>query len=142
LFRTLEAAEKALAQPNLDQETEDSYLYVESICLGSLLSIYKQSKVAQNQKLDQSQFNIELLMQILQTKRHDGGGIDDTRVQEQVLLLLSEIAGLFPDKVLEHVLIMFVFVGNRLARQDDSYSFQIITKIIRTILPSIVSTAG
>lgn len=35
---------------------------------------------------------------------------------------------------------MFVFVGNKLARKDDIYSFHIINKIIKTILPSIVNS--
>ena len=98
--------------------------------------------------LTPAQFNIELLMQILQTKRETDTSEDETQepkidnlnVQEHVLLLLSEIAGVFPDKVLEHVLIMFVFVGTKLARKDDSYSFQIINKIIQTILASIVNS--
>ena len=62
-------------------------------------------------------------------------------VQEHILLLLSQVAPLIPDKVLEHVLIMFVFVGNKLARKDDSYSFQIISQTIKTILPAIVNSS-
>ena len=121
-----------------EAEEKEDYLYLEAMCLSSLLSIYQANKELNKAKLDKSKFNIELLMQILQTNRDD----DDTQVQERILLLLSEIASIFPDKVLEHVLIMFVFVGNKLARKDDSYSFQIISKIIATILPAIVNACG
>ncbi len=124
--------------------TEDNIIqYLEIMTLSSLLSIYKINITANKHLLTPQQFNIELLMQILQTKRVspiNDPRIDNLNVQEHVLLLLSEIASVFPDKVLEHVLIMFVFVGTRLARKDDSYSFQIINKIIQTILPSIVNS--
>jgi len=124
--------------------TEDNIIqYLEIMTLSSLLSIYKINITANKHLLTPQQFNIELLMQILQTKRDspiNDPRIDNLNVQEHVLLLLSEIASVFPDKVLEHVLIMFVFVGTRLARKDDSYSFQIINKIIQTILPSIVNS--
>ena len=132
------------------------------MCLHSLLSIYRLNKLENKSKLDKTKFNIELLMQILQTNREEKNEDDEDvvikgqqtqtkskpkhfdriHVQEHILLLLSEIASIFPDKVLEHVLIMFVFVGNKLARKDDSYSFQIISKIIKTILPSIVNSVN
>ena len=58
-----------------------------------------------------------------------------------ILPLLSQVAPLIPDKVLEHVLIMFVFVGNKLARKDDSHSIQIISQTINAILPAIVNSS-
>ena len=133
------------------ETTDDSianidFLQLESLCINSLLSIYKLNKQCNKSKLDSTKFNIELLMQILQTKPDDQENANkDTRlgclnVQQNILILLSEIASIFPDKVLEHVLIMFVFVGNKLARKDDSYSFQIINQIIKSILPSIVAS--
>ena len=157
IFKILDLAEKKLnsidsnvsVQKEDDEEMilneQDEYLYIEIVCINSLLSIYKQNKNNNKSKLDQSKFNIELLMQILQTHRDfnaDSNNNERLNVQEQILLLLSEISAIFPDKVLEHVLIMFVFVGTKLARKDDSYSFQIITKIIKTILPSIVSNSS
>ena len=162
MFLVLETIETALTFKANKQEIEvklnideDLLSYLEIITLGSLLSIYKLNILSNKTNLNPSQFNIELLMQILQTKRDEDQYEDGRRklaasdseiksenlnVQEHVLLLLSEIAGIFPDKVLEHVLIMFVFVGNKLARKDDIYSFHIISKIIKTILPSIVNS--
>lgn len=127
---------------------EDNLMqYLEIMALSCLLAIYKLNIENNKSALAPQQFNIELLMQILHTKHGDEeelrcnqATIDNLNVQEYVLLLLSEIATVFPDKVLEHVLIMFVFVGTKLARKDDSYSFQIIKKIIQTILPSIVNS--
>jgi hypothetical protein len=147
---TDDTAKKTLEKTYEKVDEEDSpqkvYLYLEIICLNCLLSIYKVNKLLNKSKLDKSKFNIELLMQILQTNdkiaEKNTQFVDRINVQEHILLLLSEIASIFPDKVLEHVLIMFVFVGNKLARKDDSFSFQIINKIIKTILPSIVNSVN
>ncbi|CAF0714899.1 unnamed protein product [Brachionus calyciflorus] len=138
LFLVLETIETHFLIESHDDKTSD-LLYFEIVCLNCLLQIYKLNKSTQKSKLDQSKFNIELLMQILQTKRDTE---DRLNVQQHILILLSEIAGIFPEKVLEHVLIMFVFVGNKLARKDDSYSFQIISQIIKSILPAIVDSVN
>ena len=135
---------------------EKLYRYIQVMCIDCLLTIYKLNKPSNNTSsssitshyhLDQSMFNIELLMQMLHVNSSDGsdGGdepedrVDRVNVQERILLLLSEVAAIFPDKVLEHVIIMFVFVGNKLTRKDDAYSFQVITKTIGAILPAIVN---
>ena len=139
LFLVLESIETKFLITEQGQENQDDFLYFEISCLNSLLQIYKLNKMDNKSKLDQSKFNIELLMQILQTKRDNQYRLN---VQQHILILLSEIAGIFPEKVLEHVLIMFVFVGNKLARKDDSYSFQIISLIIKSILPAIVNSVN
>ena len=128
--------------------------YLQIISLGSLLSIYRLNKEANKAALSQSPFNVELLMQLLQAKQCSDDLIEANTfkvhgetnerldVQEHVLLLLSEASSVHPDKVLEHVLIMFVFVGDKLARKDDSYSFQIIGKVVQSILPSIINSSS
>lgn len=143
LFLVLETIETKFSIDS-KEDLEHDFLYFEIMCLNSLLSIYKLNKLSNKSKLDQSKFNIELLMQILQTKRdsEENEQVDRLNVQQHILILLSEIASIFPEKVLEHVLIMFVFVGNKLARKDDSYSFQIINQIIKSILPSIVDSVN
>ena len=35
------------------------------------------------------------------------------------------------------VMSIFTFVGNTLSQQDDSYSFQVISKVIDTLLPAL-----
>lgn len=159
IIQVLERIEQKLSQDeaievsNQDEEDEEndniplnqikSLLYLETISLNALLLIYKLNKQMNRVKLDQSKFNIELLMQMLQTKEfavESSIQIDRLNVQQHILILLSQIASIFPDKVLEHVIIMFIFVGNKLARKDDSYSFQIISQVIKSILPSIVDS--
>lgn len=107
------------------------YEYLEMTTINCLTLIY--SKYNQNVVLNESEFNIELLMQLL--KMPISGSI---LVQQKILILLSEISNIFADTVLEHVIIMFVFVGDKLARKDDQFSFEIINKTIENILPAIL----
>ncbi len=88
------------------------------------MEIYKASP-------NSNQFNIELLISILKLSQN-------IRVQQKILLLLSELTSKYSDKILENVLVMFVFVGNKLIRKDDLYSLNIITKTINTIIPEIL----
>lgn len=136
LFQILEISEETItlqASKQVEGLNVDDHLlnYLQEICLNCLLLIYRLN--LKNSSLNQNEFNFDLLMQMLKTNTND------FKVQERVLLLLSEIAVVFPDKLLEHVLIMFVFVGDKLARKDDSYTFEIISKILNTTLPPILN---
>jgi U3 small nucleolar RNA-associated protein 10 len=44
---------------------------------------------------------------------------------------------LTPDQVLQDIMTIFTFVGTALVRHDDSYSFQIIAKIIENVIPKL-----
>jgi U3 small nucleolar RNA-associated protein 10 len=108
------------------QDSDESYEYIQLSLLDLILEIYKS-----DQKSSENEFNVELLIQILKLSQN-------IRVQQKVLLLLSELSSSYPDKILENVLVMFVFVGNKLIRKDDEYSLNIITKTINTIIPEIL----
>lgn len=40
--------------------------------------------------------------------------------------------------MLHNVLAIFTFMGSSILRQDDAYSFQVISKIVDTIIPILV----
>lgn len=42
------------------------------------------------------------------------------------------------DIVLHHVMSIFTYMGANIMRQDDMYSFQIITNTLDTVVPEIV----
>ena len=37
---------------------------------------------------------------------------------------------------------MFAFVGDRLVRKDDLYSYQVMEKTIKTVIPSLYKVSG
>ncbi|EDO27546.1 predicted protein, partial [Nematostella vectensis] len=46
--------------------------------------------------------------------------------------------GELEEKVLHNVMSIFTFMGANLLRQDDSYSFQIISKTVDTVIPALI----
>jgi len=61
----------------------------------------------------------------------------DLHTTQQCLMLLSKGAQLFPEKLISMIMAMFAFVGDRLVRKDDLYSYQIMEKTIKTVIPSL-----
>ena len=116
-------------------DEDDTSDYLQMCSLNCIQLIYK-NEAKSKRVLNEKQFNMELLMQIL--KRTTVNDLN-MQVQQKILLLLSELAHVFPDKILQNVLIMFVFVGDKLARKDDLYSFHIMNKTIKTLLPAILN---
>ena len=43
------------------------------------------------------------------------------------------------DVVLQHVMSIFTYMGANIMRQDDMYSFQIITNTLETVVPEIIN---
>jgi hypothetical protein len=91
--------------------------------LDSILEIYKTDTGS-----NENEFNVELLIQMLKLSQN-------LRVKQKVLLLISQLASRYPDKIFKNFLVMFVFVGNKLVRKDDLYLLNIITTTINSIIP-------
>lgn len=64
------------------------------------------------------------------------------QTHHHALLLLSHLAQMTPDQVLHDIIPIFTFVGTALIRHDDSYSYQIIDKIIENIVPKLIKGDG
>ncbi|GFR10197.1 HEAT repeat-containing protein 1 [Trichonephila clavata] len=84
--------------------------------------------------LDERQFQVELIVQCIRSSTNP-------ETHRQALLLLNLSATMFPDYVLNSVMSIFVFMGSNLVRQDDSYSFQVISQTIETIVPSLLAAS-
>jgi U3 small nucleolar RNA-associated protein 10 len=105
------------------------------IILTLLLSICK--KVSPSGK-EHRQFNIsdstlktELIINCIKKS-------PNPQTHHHALLLLSHLALMTPDQVLNDIIPIFTFVGNAIVRHDDSYSYQIIDKIIENIVPKLI----
>lgn len=49
---------------------------------------------------------------------------------------------LFQEKVLHNVMSIFTFMGASVVRQDDSYSFEVITKTMDTVIPALIQVCA
>ncbi|XP_053664257.1 HEAT repeat-containing protein 1 homolog [Anopheles marshallii] len=122
----------------LDFEEQSAVEYVKQIVLSLLLHcIQKVEQLASGNHGDEapfakasSMFQVERIVQCIR-------GTQNPQTHHHALLLLAHVARYVPDQVLHNMMEIFTFVGSSIVRQDDAYSFQIISKIIETIVPTI-----
>lgn len=114
---------------------EQSYVeYTKQLILSSLW--YYCKKFVDDNDLDEvnylkAAFNVELIVQSIR-------GTQNPQTHHHALMLLSHAAYMLPEQVLHHTMEIFTFMGSSVLRHDDAYSFQIITKIIETLIPILV----
>lgn len=129
LFDILDNCLRALPEWNVE--------YVKQILLSLLLdicqNITKDGKSLKAFGLSESQFKPELVVKCIKES-------ENPQTHHHALLLLAQLALMTPDQVLTDMMEIFTFVGTTLARHEDSYSFQIIAKIIENIVPKITKT--
>ncbi|XP_007527955.1 HEAT repeat-containing protein 1 isoform X2 [Erinaceus europaeus] len=86
--------------------------------------------------LDEEKFNVELIVQCIRVS-------EMPQTHHHALLLLGTVAGIFPDKVLHNIMSIFTFMGASVMRLDDTYSFQVIKKTVKMVIPALIrSDAG
>uniref|UniRef100_A0A8B9K3U5 HEAT repeat-containing protein 1 n=1 Tax=Astyanax mexicanus TaxID=7994 RepID=A0A8B9K3U5_ASTMX len=81
--------------------------------------------------LDEDKFSVELVVQCVRTS-------DMPQTHHHALLLLGTAAGIFPEKVLHNIMPIFTFMGANIMRLDDTYSFQVISRTVRTVIPALI----
>ncbi|XP_022820485.1 HEAT repeat-containing protein 1 [Spodoptera litura] len=114
---------------------EQSYVeYTKQLILSSLWYYCKKfvdEKDKEQMKSLKSVFNVELAVQCIR-------GTQNPQTHHHALILLSHAAFMLPEQVLHHTMEIFTFMGTSVLRHDDAYSFQIIIKIIETLIPILV----
>ncbi|KAL4720274.1 hypothetical protein ACJJTC_001381 [Scirpophaga incertulas] len=114
---------------------EQSYVeYVKQLLLSSLWYYCKRfvnDKDEDQIKSLQTHFKIDLVVQCIR-------GTQNPQTHHHALILLSHAAYMLPEQVLQNTMDIFTFMGSSVLRHDDAYSFQIIIKIIETLIPILV----
>lgn len=54
------------------------------------------------------------------------------------MAITKHVALYFQEKVLHNVMSIFTFMGVKILRQDDSYSFQIIQQTVEAVIPELL----
>ncbi|XP_004712243.1 HEAT repeat-containing protein 1 [Echinops telfairi] len=114
--------------------------YTKQLILSCLLNICQKlspdgGKIPKD-ILDEEKFNVELIVQCIRLS-------EMPQTHHHALLLLGVVAGIFPDKVLHNIMSIFTFMGASVMRLDDTYSFQVINKTVRMVIPALIqSDAG
>ncbi|XP_056631660.1 HEAT repeat-containing protein 1 homolog [Diorhabda sublineata] len=100
-----------------------------------LLAIIHQSCMKLDGVLPENLFNVELIVQCIRASQNP-------QTHHQALLVLAYTANLLPTQVLHHMMAIFTFMGSSVLRHEDAYSFQLISKIIDTVIPIITKGDG
>lgn len=113
--------------------------YTKQLILSCLLNICQKlspdgSRIPKD-ILDEEKFNVELIVQCIRVS-------EMPQTHHHALLLLGTVAGIFPDKVLHNIMSIFTFMGASVMRLDDSYSFQVINKTVKMVIPALIQSDG
>uniref|UniRef100_A0A182JNN9 HEAT repeat-containing protein 1 n=1 Tax=Anopheles christyi TaxID=43041 RepID=A0A182JNN9_9DIPT len=127
----------------LDFEEQSAVEYVKQIILSLLLHCIQKVEQSESEQGNNSSpfanassiFKVEQIVQCIR-------GTQNPQTHHHALLLLAHVARYVPEQVLHNMMEIFTFVGSSIVRQDDAYSFQIISKIIETIIPTIALGGG
>ncbi|XP_008057279.1 HEAT repeat-containing protein 1 [Carlito syrichta] len=111
--------------------------YTKQLILSCLLSICQKlspdgGKISKD-VLDEEKFNVELIVQCIRLS-------EMPQTHHHALLLLGTVAGIFPDKVLHNIMSIFTFMGANVMRLDDTYSFQVINKTVKMVIPALIQS--
>ncbi|XP_029057015.1 HEAT repeat-containing protein 1 isoform X2 [Monodon monoceros] len=118
---------------------QGSMEYTKQLILSCLLNICQKlspdgGKVPKD-VLDEEKFNVELIVQCIRVS-------EMPQTHHHALLLLGTVAGIFPDKVLHNIMSIFTFMGANVMRLDDTYSFQVINKTVKMVIPALMQSDG
>ncbi|CAG9768927.1 unnamed protein product [Ceutorhynchus assimilis] len=113
----------------LDFEEQAAVEYPKQLTLSLILLVCTK---LEDEEISEKDFNIELVIQCIRASQNP-------QTHYHALLALAHAAKFVPNEVLHHVMAVFTFMGSTLIRHDDAYSFEIISKIVDTIVPILVS---
>lgn len=88
---------------------------------------------AKRELLPDEVFEIELVVQCIR-------GTQNPQTHHHALQLLSHTAAMIPELVLHNMMNIFTFVGSSIVRRDDAYTYQIISNIIKSIIPTLINS--
>lgn len=116
----------------LEFEEQAPVEYIKQLLLSSILHCcQKLSPDGSAVDVPEKTLQIELVVQCIRASHNP-------QTHHHALLVLSYTASMIPDQVLHNIIEIFTFMGSSVLRQDDAYSFQIISKIVETIIPVLI----
>ncbi len=104
--------------------------YAKQVCLSCISNCAQKLANEDAEKLEKL-FNVELIVNCIRTS-------SNSQTHHHALMLLAHCATFATNQVLHNIMAIFTFMGSSVLRQDDAFSFQIISNILETIVPLLV----
>ena len=105
----------------IENDTRTTLNYPKQMVLSCLLSIVRGLK-STSARVTADMFRVDTLIACVRTSTNP-------QVHNRSLLLLSALAEIVPDLILNHVMPIFAFMGANVFRQDDEYSAHVIDRV-------------
>ncbi|XP_076255308.1 HEAT repeat containing 1 homolog l(2)k09022 [Rhynchophorus ferrugineus] len=112
----------------LDFQEQEAVEYTKQLILSLILLICTKIDI---RAIPENAFNLELVIQCIRASQNP-------QTHHHALMLLADAAQIVPTEILHHIMTIFTFMGSSVLRYDDAYSFQIIIKIIDSIIPILL----
>lgn len=109
----------------------DYLMQLSMSCLSMLLDDQKQGSTSSGEVIQN--IRADTIVNVVKSS-------SNPQTFQQALLLLSTVARLAPDTVLHNAMPIFTFVGSTMLQRDDSFSFTVIEKTMRSILPPLIAS--
>ncbi|KAI9261063.1 hypothetical protein BY458DRAFT_557445 [Sporodiniella umbellata] len=119
------------AMVNADlRDSPISLEYVNQLVMSALTRIIHQAE-ERGVNVEESALRVDVVVQCIRIT-------GNPQTHNQALLLMANIASIYPERVLHNIMPLFTFMGANVLRQDDNYSFQVIQQTMEKILPPLV----
>ncbi|ORY38605.1 hypothetical protein BCR33DRAFT_720629 [Rhizoclosmatium globosum] len=104
--------------------------YLKQLLITAKLNIIRSLKQV-GSTVDESIIRVDLIVSCIRVS-------DNPQTHNEALLLLAEIAEVYPNTVLVNVVPIFTFMGANVLRRDDDYSFHVIQQTLEAIIPPLI----
>ncbi|XP_060600074.1 HEAT repeat-containing protein 1-like [Ruditapes philippinarum] len=117
----------------LESDNHVAVEYIKQLILTLMYNICTRlDKLEQDDIIPEQQFNMDLIINCIRSS-------DNPQTHHHALLLLTAAAKIYPEHLLHNMMSVFTFMGANIMRQDDAYSFLIISKILETVVPALIT---
>ncbi|KAK3612581.1 hypothetical protein CHS0354_042081 [Potamilus streckersoni] len=120
----------------LESESHMSAEYQKQLILSLLcnlcMRLEKELVLEGKTSVGSDKFNMELIVNCIRTS-------ENPQTHQQALLVLTAAAKIYPEHLLHNVMSVFTFIGANILRQDDAYSFHVISRILETVIPALIT---
>ncbi|KAI8619287.1 hypothetical protein BC830DRAFT_1104805 [Chytriomyces sp. MP71] len=113
-----------------DSRLPISLEYLKQLLITAKLHIVKELK-STNSLVDESVVRVDLIVNCIRVS-------ENPQTHNEALLLMAELAEVYPNTVLLNVIPIFTFMGANVLRRDDDYSFHVIQQTLEAIIPPLI----
>ncbi|KAF6215132.1 hypothetical protein GE061_009882 [Apolygus lucorum] len=121
----------AILKRSLQFEHQNAVEYHKQLLLSTILFCCEKLTESGCTSLKPDSLHVDLVVDCVRASHNP-------QTHHHALLALTYLAKIIPEQILHNIMAIFTFIGSSVLRQDDAYSFQIISQIIDTVVPVLL----